>query len=231
MKRKDENSCDSFAAWGTGFKYEFDAHLRKLDVFHAKTGSALLFIDFDKELLRDPRLFVSTLDKSCQIRALTLSNNTSVDLSQTFDDGKLTPMMVETARLARLSFDLMHGNFERFERYFCQDSIIRSMKIDRIRKFDAGSAYYAANIQTRRNNRLAVESPTLHGIMTKLSRKIVQDLITREFVSHYDALAHNLLKMSSNISILSLILNEKFLPSRKLKEPRRDGQKNSQANN
>lgn len=231
MKRKSDNSCGSFSALGTGFKYEYDANSKRLDVFHAKTGSTLLFIDFDKTLSRDPALFVSTLDKSCQIRALTLSNNTSIDLSQTFDDHKLTPMLVETARLARFGFDLMHENFDRFERYFCQDSTIRDMKIQRIRKFDAGSAFYSAQLETRHSNKLVVESTTLHGVMSKLSQKIIQDLITREFVSHFDAFAHTLLKASSNVSILSLILNEKFLPVGRLRETREGLPRNSQTNN
>jgi hypothetical protein len=231
LKHKNIKSCGSFTALGTGFKYEYDANLQKLDVSHAKTGSALLFIDFDKQLLRDPELFVSTLDKSCQIRALTLTNNTSVDLSEIFDDHKLTPMMVETARLARFGFDLMHDNFDRFERYFCQDSTIRNMRIKRVRKFDAGSAFYSAQLETRHSNQLVVESPTLHGVMSKLSQKIIQDLITREFVSHFDAFAHTLLKASSNVSILSLILNEKFLPAGRLREAREAPSMNSQSKN
>ncbi len=205
-------------AWGTGFKYHYDADLKKLEVSHAKKGSSALFLDFDKELSGDPELFVSTMDKTCQIRALTLTNNTSLDLSEIFDDGKLTPMLYETSRLARFGFDLMHENFTRFERYFCPDSNVCDVRLGRVKTFDAGSSAYMAKMETARHNKVSVESSTLHDLMSKFSQKIVQDLITREFLARFDSIAHALLKTSSNISLLSLILNNKFLPSDKLRQ-------------
>ncbi len=174
---------------------------------------------------------MSILDKSFQIRALTLSNNTSIDLSQTFDDQKLAPpCLLDTARLARYSFDLMRDNFDRFERYFCEDNTLNNMQIRRVRKYEAGSAFYNIQLETLRKNKLIVESPTLHGVMSNLSQKIVQDLITKEFVSHFDAFTHTLLKTSSNVSILALILNEQFLPIRRVKESRHKDGKDSQTN-
>lgn len=219
MKRESENSSGSFRAWGTGFNYHYDAYLKKFEISHAKNDSPVLFLDFDKELSGDPELFVCTLDKACQLRALTLTNNTSLDLSEIFDDGRLTPMVYETARLARFGFDLMQNNFERFERYFCQGNHC-NVNVGRIRKFDAGSASFAAKFETTHNSRVAVECATLHGVMSKLSQKIIQDLIPREFVYRFDGVARSLLKTSSNISVLSLILNEKFSPSTKLREIR-----------
>lgn len=226
MKHKTEKSCGSFTAWGTGFNYEYDSNVKKLEIFHARTGSTLIYIDFDKQLSQDPAAFVAMLDKSCQIRALTLSNNTSIDLSETFEDQKLTPVLADTARLARYGFDLMHDNFDRFERYFCQDNTIQNMKIRRVRKYEAGSAFYSAQIETRQSNKVTVESPTLHGAMSKLSQKIVQDLIARELTSNFDVFAHTLLKTSSKVSILALILNEKFLPSCRLKEVHKERKSN-----
>jgi hypothetical protein len=92
------------------------------------------------------------------------------------------------------------------------------MAIRRVRRFDAGSAFYSAQLETQHSNRVVVESPTLHGVMSRLSQKIIQDLITREFVSHFDVFAHTLLSASSKVSTLSLILNDKFSPVRKLRD-------------
>jgi hypothetical protein len=230
LKRSGSKSCGSFTAWGTGFKYEYRSSLDKLDVLHDKTGSALIQIDLDKQLSSDPESFIKMLDKSCQVRALTLSNNTSIDLSETFEERRLMPMLAETARLARLSFDLMHENFEQFDRYFCQDTPFKNMKINRIRRFDAGYASYSAQLETKQNNKITVESETLHGVMSKLSQKIIQDLITREFVLRFDASANLLLSASSKISILSMILNDKFTPERKLKNFMLMPLKSSQSN-
>lgn len=219
MKRESENTSGSFRAWGTGFNYHYDADLKKFEVTHAKKCSPVLFLDFDNELSGDPDLFVSTLDKTCQLRALMLTNNTSLDLSEIFDDGRLTPMVYETARIARFGFDLMQGNFERFERYFCQGNNC-NVNVGRVRKFEAGSAFFAARFETTHSSSVATESSTLHGVMSNLSQKIIQELIPREFVYSFDGTAHTLLKTSSNISVLSLVLNTKFSPSCKLREAR-----------
>ncbi len=219
MKRESKNS-GSFVACGTGFKYYYDSDLKRLEVSHAKKCCPVLFLDLDKELSGDPALFVSTLDKTCQIRALTLTNNASLDLSDVFDDGKLTTMLYETSRLARCGFDLMHENFARFERYFSQDSKICDVRLGRVKTFEAGSSAYVARMETAHKNQVSVESHNLHDLMSKFSQKIIQDLITREFLARFDSLAHTLLKTSSSISMLSLILNNKFLPSGKLRQAR-----------
>lgn len=217
MKRSSIKSCGSFTTLGTGFKYEYHSGPQKLNVLHVGTGRTLIDIDLANGPHVNPESFIRTLDKSYQIRALTLSNNTSIDLSQTFEERRLMPVLTETAQLARLSFDLMHENFEQFDRYFCQDTPFKNMKINRLRRFDAGLASYSAQLETKHNNKLTVESQSLHGIMSKMSQKIIQELITKEFVLRFDASANMLLSASSKISILSMILNDKFMPERKLK--------------
>lgn len=127
--------------------------------------------------------------------------------------------MTETVRLARYAFDLMQNNFDRFESYFCTDTSLKQMKIKKIGKSGASKSFYTARLETRHNSNVTVESPTLHNAMSILSQKIVQDLITREFVSRFDELAFSLLGTSSKVTILSMILNEKFYPEYKIKKP------------
>ncbi len=217
MKSRDTKPGGSFTAWGTGFNYDYDANLRKLEVHHAVTGKAIAYMDFDRHLSRDPVTFVSILDKSCQIKALSLSNNTSIDLSATFEDGKLTPMLEETSRLAHYAFDLMHRNYSRFQRHFCGDTLLKTLEIRKIRRSAPISRFFTARAETGHGNVALAESTQLYAAMSILSQRIVQDLITREFVSHYEKEAHSLLSASSKISSLSLILNERFHPYTRLK--------------
>jgi hypothetical protein len=199
-------------AWGIGFQYAYDPAVGILDIIDAKKAKPLIYVDFDRKLSRDTLAYVQFFEKATQINALIFSNNNTLDLSETFDDKRLVAILEDSAKLARYALDLKRRKFKKFCEDFCQEYELHTMEIKRIGGRVPGTAFYTAMIRTKNLNEISVRSPSVSRIMTMLSDKTMQDLLTVEFGHHLGTSAHTLLTASSKLSALGRILDSEFNP-------------------
>ena len=218
LKYRETGSRGSFEAWGMGFSYQYNPEELVLDVRDSRKSKPLLYIDFDQPLSKNPFLYIETLEKTTQIKALMFSNNITNDLSEIFDDSRLVAILEEAARLGRYSFDLKQNKFYRFGHFFCEDLRLKRIQIKHISGIDPKDSFYVAKLKTEHDNVVSSRACTLHGVMKDLSDKTLRDLITAEFGHQFDGSAHNLLTVSSKLATISHILDERFVPLQKIKD-------------
>ena len=216
MKYVNTCSQGSFIAWGTGFRFKYEAPSRLLSITPLDRKRAIAKLRFDDKLAKEPLAYVESLDKTNQIQALMYSNNTTIDLSDTLDRDRIGGLIKSTAHISRFAFDLNTKNFERFAAFFCKDFELESFKIKKFISKRQETEFYIGKLQTRYNNFVRVRACTLTGLTAALSDKTLTDLITMEFGHSYNNSAHTLLNASSKLSTISRILDENFIPERKL---------------
>lgn len=217
MKHSGINSRGSFVAWGTGLEYEYDAQARVLGITDPARKKPLLHMDFDSMLSSDPLSYVRALDKTTKINALVFSNNSTVNLSAILEEPHLRTMIETSAALARCSYDLAHEQFERFEEYFCQNYLLSRLQLEKLTDRDQETRFYRAELETRNRNRVLCRSSNLYAVINKLSKKTARDLTTMEYGYRSQRSAQNLLVVSSNLSVISKILNKNFIPEHRIR--------------
>lgn len=211
-----ETSQGSLIARGTGLDYKYNYETNSLKVIHRRKERALAKFTFDKVLSRDPLSYITSLEKANQIKALMFSNNQTVDLTETLDSEKLCAILKSTALLSRHAHDLKNLDFERFCDVFVGEFDLKKIKIKQFTSGDHKDAFFIARIQTQHDNGICVRACTLTGITMAMSDRTIRDLITMEFGHQFEGSAHNLLRLSSKLSSISYILDDDFVPSRKL---------------
>ena len=210
-------SQGSFTVWGAGFLYEYEANDKVLNIALPDEDKAIVKIKLDDVLANDPMVYVDTLDKANQIKALLYSNNTTVNLAETLDTHRVASLIKTTARISRCAYDLDHKNFERFASMFCKEFDLKGLKIKKYSgRNERSHNFYLGRMQTRTDNIICARSCSLAGLMTALSDKTMNDLISLEIGMHNDSAAHKLLSASSKMLTISHILNKNFIPQHKL---------------
>ncbi len=214
VRFEETDSLGSFAALGIGFLYEYNARLKALQVSRAGSSLPLIFLEFDGLLAKDPTEIVRIFDKTTQVKALKFSNNTTINLAETLDDSKLPSLLEHVLYITMVADTLRHEQFQDFEDRFAVKYGFKRMDIRRSEGH--GTPFYLAAAETQKRNALAARSSTLHGLMTYMSDKIIEDVIAKEFAYNADSWVQKLLNAASILSTLSLVLNERFEPSRKM---------------
>ena len=209
---RETDSRGSFVSWGAGFHYRYSPDALILDVLDAKSEKPLLYIDFDQYTARDPRAYLENLEKITQIKALMFSGNATIDLSESFDHPRLIAILENCARIARYSFDLQTNKFHRFSHYFCKDQMIDRVQIKKISSLDPSASFYVAKLKTLNAKSVTTRACTVPTILRNLSEQVIRELITGEFSYPFQNSSHNLLNLSSILSILSRVLDENFIP-------------------
>ena len=216
MKYEKTCSQGSFIAWGTGFRFEYEAPDKLLGITPLDRKSAIAKLRFDQRLAESPLAYVESLNKTNQIKALMYSNNATANLAETLDRKRIGSLIKSTARISRFAFDLRTKNFDRFSWVFCKDFDLESLAIKQVMSKRKHKAFFMARLQTRYNNCVCVRGRTLSALVARLSDKTLSDLITMEFGHSYNNSAHRLLNASSKLSTISRILDENFIPEHKL---------------
>lgn len=216
MKYEETCSQGSFVFWGTGFRYQYEAEKALLRITAQDEDRAVAQIKLDGQLAKDPLAYVRSFNKTNEIKALMYSNNATINLAETMDTARIGGLIESTARISRCAFDLNTLNFERFSRVICRDFDLKSLKVKQFNSREGDRDLFLARIQTKYNNSVCVRACTLAGLTAALSDRTLRDLITMEFGHSYNNSAHGLLKVSSKLSTISCILDENFIPERKL---------------
>ncbi len=212
-----ETSQGSFTAWGTGLTYAYNAYDHSLSIVHRERHDTLAHINFDSAMAKNPLGYVELLEKATQIKALIFSNHQTIDLADMFDAGKLKELLKPAFLLSRYAFDLDTKRYHRFCRLFCEDHALKSVKIKRFISEDGSNEFFIARIQTQHDNGIIVRGCTMAGLTAALSDRTLRDLITMEFGHRFEGSAQNLLRVSSQLSTLSCLLDEVYCPIEKIK--------------
>jgi hypothetical protein len=216
MKYEEADSNGSFVALGIAFNFEFNAPLKVLSILNAANGRPLCYIDLDRNLADEPKTYIRLMERAGQIEALKLSNNATLDLTETLDEDKLAAILKNVGLIARYAFDLEKEKFKRFERHFCRDYNLAHLQIKQFSGFEPSSRFYAAFLETESHNAVSARSSTLPGLMSILAHKIVRELITKEMGYGYDRQSGYFMSAAARLASLNLILNKGFSPAHKL---------------
>jgi hypothetical protein len=218
LKHQETDNRGSFEACGIGLNYIYDANSKVLDIIDARGNKPLIYIDFDTHLSKNSLEFVRLFEKTTQIRAIMLSNNQTIDLSETLDESRLCAILTTVASTARYCFDIESQKFKRFAKYFCNEYQVRSIEIGKIAGYDPESAYFYSRLTTQHSNTAEARAASIPALLSSLSEHVIQDLLTKEFGYNLQAGAHSLLRVSHKLSVISCILNDSFVPANKLVE-------------
>ncbi len=218
MRYRETCADGSFKAWGTGFRYEYQADINSLLVAHEKKDFAFAHLKFDKFIAQHPLRYVEALDKTHQIKALMLSNNSTVNLAETMDMSRVGALINSSARTSLHVYDLNFKNFSRFSRHFAQEFDLKHFKIKRFQSGSGENRFFVARVQTQHDNSVSVRACTLEGMLAALSERTMRDLITMEFGHQYQNSALSLLNLSTKLSTISNILDENFIPERLVRQ-------------
>lgn len=217
LKHRELDSRGSFVAWGIGFKYGYDAAASVLKVTNARKQKPLTYIDFDDDMMSDPLGFTAALEKATQISALAFSNEQHLDLTELLGEMHLKVMLETSAMQARYSFDLEKENFERFERNFCDEYILSRLQFHKCENKNSNTLYYKGELETKNRNTVYCHHNHLHSVLKELSNKSLRDLMARECNYRSPATAQNLLAVSSNLHVISQILNKNMNPMHRVR--------------
>ncbi len=217
MKYRETCADGTFKAWGAGFSYEYLADISTLKVSRAEKDYTLAQIKFDKYIAKDPLSFVQALDKTNQIKAMMLSNNETIILSDVLDDSRLGALVLSGAQVSVHAFDLKFKNFSRVSRQLANTFELKHFKIKRFRSDNGENTFYVARVQTQHDNSVSVRACTLEGMLASLSDRTVRDLITMEFGHQFEKSAYSLLNLSAKLAIIGRVVDVNFIPENKLK--------------
>lgn len=212
LKHRDTGSQGEFVAWGIGFFYTYTPAKHRLDILHSHNEKPLIHVDLSDISARSPMEYVETLEKTTQIEALMLSNNTDLDLSAVYTDSRLLPILQGSVQIAAFGIDLKHQRFNRFAAMFCESFGLKTLGLKRTQYLKTQKNFYFAHMVTCYNNKTLASGHSLHGVMKALSEQTLSDLMASEFSHHTQNAAHNLLMVSSKLAILSRVLDKCFIP-------------------
>ncbi len=216
MRYWESDYYGSFTARDTGFLYEYDARAKALCVSRAGGKSPLLCVAWNMRQPGDALEFVTLLGKTLSIKALQYSDNATINLAGTVDDLILSGLLEGSLQLARYALDLRSGKFELFQQAFLKDTDLKRIEIKKVSGYDPATAFYVADAETRRGNSASARSSSLHAAMNYLSDKFIRDIIPMEIGCGVESWGNSILHISSLLAMLSLILNDRFDPSRKI---------------
>lgn len=220
MIRHQETNLDgSFTAWGAGFFYHFDAPRCELNIHVQEGEKPLVTIAVGNRVRRKILPFVQYFDKASQIKALMLSNASTINICQTMDPRRLHGIVSTLFDHALFALDMDAGKTLRFTATMAHIYDLKHFSIKQLLCPSSPAAtYYRGSLKTHKGNELVGRSMTLAGILSTISEKIIGDLIALEFSSRDDS-AQNLLSLSAKLATIGRILNEGFYPAMKIRQP------------
>lgn len=203
----------SFKMWGVGFIYNYNAHTRIIDIIHARGKHLLMSITLDEDDARHARAYVQCIEKSCQIKAMLLSNNETINLVATLENERLYQILSSVTYLSELAFDLQTKKLNTFCSHIEANYNLESLFIKRMACHRSKSIYYKARLETIRGNEAIARAPTLPATLRLLSEYIIQDILPHEFTTE-ENYTSALLTISSKLSLISRILDQQYIPNR-----------------
>lgn len=217
MQFGETDPYGSFAALGTGFLYNYNAHARTLCIYLARRKRPLLCLELDAYVSADAPGYAAVLEKAACISALKYSGNNTLNLGDVLANERLPAILYRTTQLAQNAFFLKKGYFDLFQTNFTYNSDLKRITIQKVANSENDRVFhYEIEASTRRGHGIRSRSSTLHASLTYLSDVIVQDIIAKEFGYTDDLAGQRLLSAATTLSTLAFIINPGFDPLRKV---------------
>ncbi len=212
----ESDAFGSFTAWGIGFCYEYDGTANRLTIIHARRYRPLINIDVNQSDTGFAAAFVEMFEKTIQTQALMLSNRRTIDVTEIFSEKRLKPYLGGTLQAVVMALHLQQERFQSFNQIFCKAYGLGSLQIAKSQRISTIPPYYEAQILTEKLNKVEAKDNLLHDCLASLARSIISDLIIQETQHNFQSKAYELLSASSNLSTLSMVLDQQFMPRRKM---------------
>jgi hypothetical protein len=215
MKYEETCTKGSFSVWGSGFRFDYKAQSKLLNIVPLHEKRILVHLQFDEHLAKTPLAYIEILEKTNQINALMYSNNATLNLAEIMEGARIASLIETSVDISRRAYDLKTMNFERFADHFRHYSDLKNVNIKKFTCSRQENEFYLARIQTHRDNSVCVRACTLSGLTAALSERMLHDLIAME-LGRYNNNARHLLHVSTKLSTISRIVDENFIPQHKL---------------
>lgn len=210
MKFEQVGPCGSLCAHGAGVFYEYKQNDSCLDITDTFHGDLLARLHFEPQDFADAKTYIWHLDRANKIRALSYSNNKTVNITETLDRRKVGAILKSTARNSFHAYNLHASDFTKFTSLFAEDNGLKCLKIKRFLSNDRLNTFYVGRIKTHSDNQISVRAGNIPKLMGALSDSLVRDLVTLEYGCKSSA--GGLLMASFRLKNLSRILDEDFVP-------------------
>lgn len=201
----------SFKLWGIGFIYNYNAYTEVMDILHSRGKTVLHSVQLDSSRIKYPQVLAKYIEKSSQIKALVLSNNTTINLVSTLESERLPLILESVAEMALLSYDISQNRLAAFTRDLCLLQGIESAFVKKMSCQRSNTQYYKARVCTENGHETMARAPSLAGVLRALSEHIIQDILPHEF-STRNKTTENLLTLSSKLALISRIIDQKYKP-------------------
>lgn len=213
----EERTEASGRIWGIGLCYEYDYAYRQISIIHRQHYRPIKEITVSINEHDDLVRLIDLIEKTTQIQALMLSNNATCDISEVIGKNRMGSYLEHVIELARATLRLDQGRYEDFATDLCATFDLNTLIIENLNKGYSSNDFFKIRLQTKRKNEIKYEGFNLPHCLSALSQKIISDLLVLETSNNFQAEAHRLLKLSSDLSMLSLVLDEQFIPRRKVR--------------
>ncbi len=218
LRYQNTDAQGGFIALGVGLRYEYDTTKHALRVATLGADTDLFTLLCPQRTKNDPEYLVHCLEKAACIKALMLSNNETINLSQTMNVCRLKPVLQNVFELAIQSHDFAFGHFDQFTSrlsnlYKLEDFQIKHMQCSR-----SGTAYYRLFVKIASGDDIVVRETECDTLLIKSAQHIVRDLIPPILSQPSRENADLLLMLSSRLSLIGRILNENYRPDLQVKD-------------
>ena len=225
MKYRDTCAQGSFSVWGTGFRFEYEAAEKVLNIIPSGESKAVAYYKLDNELAKSPYDFVRHLDKTNQIKALMYSNNRTTNLADTIDMQRIASLLKTTTLISGFVQSLHSADYERFSEDFSDKFELKAVNIRSYISNEEQREIFYGELLSLYGNIITARSKSLSGLLQMLSERVLTDLIMVECGHNLNNTGHNLLNASSKLATISRVLDKNFIPKRRIE--RFKGLKNS----
>lgn len=212
-----ETDIDSnISATGTGFRYYYDSTSQILEIADLKVRRKLVSFALSGYGIDNALLFITYLDKACQVKALMYSSHQTTSLPDIINHTKLASILESAAETAGFAHHLKLRHLDKFIAAFKSAFTMQDLIIQRIYADGPHREFFKAELETLSGNTAIGRSTTLNGALSRLAENIMRDLIAIEFGDHSKGSAHTLLRISSRLSLIARLLDDSFQPVHKL---------------
>lgn len=216
LQYRESTPSGSFVAWGISFEYEYDPLTRRLEVLDTRHKLPLLSFEYCKHLKHLPLNFISTIDKATQIQALMLSADASVALSDIYDGVRLVSFIESAVKLSGLAWELKRHCYRNFSNDFTRIYNLREASICRFEPSLTTKEFYRMGLKSENYTSGRATASTLHKTLRQAADVIVTDMAPDEYARRFEKSAQNLLCAATDLSIISKIIDDDYVPMNKL---------------
>lgn len=201
---------------GIGLRYIYSAPDNFLHIcIDHKSCKPIFSIYCDRHLSKEILEFIFSIEKISKIKAIILSNHTSVDLTDTMMPQRLDGILDSICYIAQLNLYLEQKRYKKFSKELSYKYNLKDFNIKQFCCQQSGTSYYRALIQSGGGQEAVIRDVEISGLIRKLSESVIRDLIAREFGQNND-LANSLLMLSSDMSIMARLMDKHFIPENNL---------------